>query len=84
MNAAERNDLRSAAFFCFVGSDIYSMFLLLGWVARPESSKGVEALQVFHALRKASGRATRGRSSSDRLSANEHSLFGLSFLRNRW
>jgi len=28
------------------------------WVARPESSKGVECLQSVHALRKASGRAT--------------------------
>jgi len=29
-------------------------------VARPESSKGVVNLQNFHALRKASGRATQG------------------------
>src|SRR5216683_361164 len=28
------------------------------WVARPESSKGVECLQILHALLKASGRAT--------------------------
>jgi hypothetical protein len=31
----------------------------MGCVARPESSKGVEALQVCHALRKASERVTR-------------------------
>jgi ABC-type hemin transport system ATPase subunit len=28
-------------------------------VARSESSKGVESLQILHALRKASGRATQ-------------------------
>src|SRR5262245_21038538 len=69
-----------------------------GWVARPESSKGVRALQIVHALRKASWRATPKRpgrmqggcffiASFDRVAGAEsskprHAVQNLGFLRS--
>jgi hypothetical protein len=47
------------------------------WAARSESSKGVQSLQILHALRKASGRATLKSVITSQLFQSQVMLFSL-------